>query len=50
MRRIDTDLHLIEARDYIRSIANYGLDVSALFIAQAYLTVIIISGRKYRAV
>jgi hypothetical protein len=41
MRRAETDLHLLEARDYMRSIAHHGLDVSALFIAQAYLTVLL---------
>ena len=35
----DTASHLQEARDYMRSISNHGLDVSALYIAQAYLTV-----------
>ena len=37
----DAASHLQEARDYMRSISNHGLDVSALYIAQAYLTVLL---------
>ena len=39
MLQPDTTAHLSQARDYIRSIAAQGLDTSALYISQAYLTV-----------
>jgi hypothetical protein len=50
MQHSDINEHLREARNYIYSIQNDELDISALYISQAYLTVQFATIRNYRLV